>query len=396
MLSRKRVVVTGLGAVSAAGRGVGPFWRACVEGQSMLRPISRFDANEYGSPPAGEVPPGGNASENAVAEYTLDAVREAILQSGLSADMDTSSMGIVLGTCLGEAEAAFECLRANASETSRPAQRPVNRPLGFASPTERVAEAFGLSGPALTLSSACASGTSAMGVAADCIRRGEASTMLVCGVEMLSRFVVSGFWLLRALTSTVVRPFDRRRDGLALGEGAGVLVLEERDRALRRGATALAEVLGSASSGDAHHMTGPSPTGDGLVRAIEGALRDARDFPGKVDFISAHGTGTRYNDLMETIAIKRVFREDAHGIPVVSIKPVVGHTLGAAGALDAIVSVKVLREGVVPPTINYGEPDPECDLDYVPNCARSQPVRRVLSCSSAFAGNNSAVLMATP
>lgn len=394
MSPRARVVITGLGAVTSAGRGVEPFWRACVEGRGELRPISRFDATAYGCPPAGEIPTLDRTGENPVAGYALEASREALDQAGLASNVDAASMGIVLGTCLGETGVTFERLRAGASASR--SGRPDLGPVGFSAPTQKVAAAFGLAGPALTVSSACASGTAAMGLAADCIRRREADAMLVCGVDTLSRFVLSGFWLLRALTSTVVRPFDRRRDGLALGEGAGVVLLESRDRALRRGATALAELLGSGSSGDAHHMTGPSPTGDGLVRTIRATLRDAQDSPDTIDFISAHGTGTRYNDRMETIAIKRAFGEHAYRIPVVSIKPVVGHTLGAAGTLDAIVSVKVLQEGIVPPTLNHAEPDPDCDLDYVTDRARHHVVRRVLSCSSAFAGNNSAVVMATP
>jgi len=366
----------------------------------MLRPIARFDASEFGSPLGGEVPgcsPGGERiGEELATDFALDAAREALQHAGLVAEASATSTGLVMGTCLGEAEVAFRWLRACAPGTRDREALPGGRPGGFAGASTRLAETLGLEGPVLTLSSACASGTAATGLAADCIRRGESDVMLACGVEILSRFVVSGFWLLRALASGPVRPFDRRRDGLALGEGAGVLVLEEREHALRRGACALAEVMGSGSSGDAHHMTGPSPTGDGMVRAIEGALRDARTSPDAVSFISAHGTATQYNDRMESIAIKRAFGERAFRIPVTSIKPIVGHTLGAAGALEAILSIKVLREGIVPPTINYGEPDPECDLDYVPNSARRHAASCALSCSSAFAGNNATLLLKVP
>ena len=220
--------------------------------------------------------------------------------------------------------------------------------------------------------------------------------MLAGGVDALSRFVVSGFWSLRALAAAEPRPFDRRRDGLALGEGAGIVVLEEREIALARGAPVLAELLGSGSSGDAHHMTAPSPTGDGVVRAIEAALSNAELEPRAVDFVSAHGTGTPFNDRMETIALKRVFSDHAWKLPVNSVKPIVGHTLGAAGALEAILCVQALRDGIVPPTINYRERDPECDLDYVPDRARRHTVTCALSCSAAFAGNNATLLVGRP
>jgi len=220
--------------------------------------------------------------------------------------------------------------------------------------------------------------------------------MLAGGTDALSPFVLSGFGLLRALTTTQVRPFDRRRDGLALGEGAGVLVLEERARAEKRGAVILAEVLGGGSAADANHMTGPSPTGDGVARAMQAALADAGRPADSVDFISAHGTATPFNDRMETLAIKRVFGEHARRVPIDSIKPIVGHTLGAAGALEAILCVKAMQEGTVPPTINYDDPDPECDLDYVPNAARRLRVHCALSTSSAFAGNNAALLLGRP
>jgi 3-oxoacyl-[acyl-carrier-protein] synthase II len=366
----------------------------------MLRPIARFDAAEFGSPLAGEVPGrferDARVGEALATEFALDATREALQHAGLATEAVATSTGLVLGTCLGESEVAFRCLRAHTRRIPDSKALPGERFGGFAAPSTRLAEILGLGGPVLTLSSACASGTAATGMAADCIRRGECDVMLACGVEILSRFVVSGFWLLRALASGPVRPFDRRRDGLALGEGAGVLVLEERDHALERGARVLAEVMGSGSSGDAHHMTGPSPTGDGMVRAIRGALQDARLGAEAVGFISAHGTATPYNDRMESIAIKRVFGERAFRIPVISIKPIVGHTLGASGALEAILSIKVLREGIVPPTINYREPDPECDLDYVPNRARSHAAGCAMSCSSAFAGHNATLLLMAP
>ncbi len=403
MEPRRRVVVTGLGAVSAAGRGALAFWRAAVEARSGLGPVTRFDASDLGSPRVGEVPPRLFSSmleeteaQEPAAAFAHAASADALADAGLPASSLPRSSGVVLGTCLGGALASFEwILSRGALEDRRPPSRLASTG-SLSAPAQRVALAYGLEGPVLTLSTACASGTAAVGHAAECIRRGEADVILAGGVDVLSRFVVAGFRLLRALASVQVRPFDRRRDGLALGEGAGILVLEEREHALRRGGSILAEVLGFGSSGDANHMTGPSPTGDGVVRAAGAALRDAGSRPDAVDFISAHGTGTPYNDRMETIAIKRVFGERAYRIPVDSVKPIVGHTLGAAGALEAIVCIGAIREGIVPPTLNYAERDPECDLDYVPDEARSVEVRRALSLSSAFAGNNAALLLGAP
>jgi 3-oxoacyl-[acyl-carrier-protein] synthase II len=389
--ARRRVVVTGTGAVSAAGLGVEAFWRACVDGRSMLRPATRFDSSDYASPRVGEVPTAALAAAierggtEPAAAFAVDAAAQAVEQARLTGSSWPETTGAVLGTCLGGADALFDRIRGVADRTVSCG--------ALGAPAARLAREHDLRGPLLTVSIACASGTAAIGLAADCIARGEADRMLAGGVDALSRFVVSGFWSLRALAAGETRPFDRRRDGLALGEGAGIVVLEDREIALARGAPVLAEVLGSGSSGDAHHMTAPSPTGDGVVRAIEAALCHAGLEPRAVDFVSAHGTGTTFNDRMETIALKRVFAEHARQLPVNSIKPIVGHTLGAAGALEAILCVRVLRDGIVPPTINYHERDPECDLDYVPGRARRHAVTCALSCSSAFGGSNATLLL---
>lgn len=395
MPGRRRVIVTGMGVVSAAGAGVAPFWRACTEGHSALRAITRFDASRYGTLKAGEVPLEPDTGTDGATAFALAAARESLDLAGCDPTNLPRHSGVALGTCLGDASSVFRWLSAR-HERREGADLPPLPSGSFSAPARGLAEAFHIEGPILTLSTACASGTAAIAQAAECIRRGEADLMLAGGADALSEFVVSGFWLLRALTPGVMRPFDRRRDGLSLGEGAGIVVLEERERALRRDAPLLAEIVGSGSSADANHMTGPSPTGDGVVRSIGSALRDAGRGPESVEFISSHGTGTSFNDRMETIAFKRVFGDRAFRIPVNSIKPIVGHTLGAAGALEAIMCVLAMREGVLPPTIHYGEADPECDLDYVPNIARRLPARCVLSSSSAFAGNNAALVLSLP
>ncbi len=406
---RRVVAITGIGAVTAAGAGVETFWSACVEGRSALRPAgAEFAGTGPGgataTPPrvgAVDVDLGGTAPhpEERAAALLLRAADEALRSAAFPSGRLPAGAGAAIGTCLGGAIATFAWCDALAARRGPVAPvppwpaSPWPAAGGFAAPARRLAAARGLTGPVTTLSAACVSGTAAVAHAAETIRRGESDLMVAGGVDALSPFVVAGFGLLRALCSGVVRPFDRRRDGLALGEGAGVLVLEPLDAARRRGAPILAIVEGSGNAADAHHMTGPSPTGDGVARALQAALddagRDARD----VDFISAHGTGTPFNDRMETLAFKRVLGARAPEVPIDSIKPIVGHTLGAAGALEAILCVKAIGEGVVPPTAHLEEPDPECDLDYVPGVARRQVVRRALSTSSAFAGHNAALLL---
>lgn len=391
----RRVVVTGMGAITAAGVGVGSFWRACIEGRSALRLLTGPDFACFGDVPAGEVEAPLPAGEDRAAGLAFAAATEAIDAAGYSGSGLPPGSGIVLGTCLGGARDLFSRLdRGRRSEDQDRSTAPPSAWL--ACPALRLASANRLTGPVATLSSACSSGAAAIAHATDCIRRGEADLMLAGGADALSAFVVSGFWILRALTSTSVRPFDRRRDGLALGEGAGFMVLEETSHAEARGVPVQAEILGSGSAGDAYHMTCPSPTGDGALRAMSAALLDSRRTPESVDFISAHGTGTLQNDRMETCAITRLFGDRAARIPVNSIKPIIGHTLGAAGALEAILCVKVLQEGVLPPTINSVEPDPGGELLDIPRLPRRHAVRCALSTSSAFAGHNVSLLLGLP
>ncbi|HUD71515.1 MAG TPA: beta-ketoacyl-[acyl-carrier-protein] synthase family protein [Dongiaceae bacterium] len=403
MTSPRRVVaITGIGAVTAAGAGVQAFWTACVDGRSARRPAGAGFAGT-GAAGAAAPPPmvgavdldlGGAAPppEERAAALLLRAADEAMRAAALPSGRLPAGAGTAIGTCLGGALATFAWCDARAA-TRGPIAPPWPAPGGFAAPARRLAAERGLTGPVTTLSAACISGTAAVAHAAETIRRGESDLMLAGGVDALSPFVLAGFGLLRALAAGVMRPFDRRRDGLSLGEGAGVLVLESLDAARRRHAPILAIVEGSGSAADAHHMTGPSPTGDGVARALQAALDDAGRDALAVDFISAHGTGTPFNDRMETLAFKRVLGARAPEVPIDSIKPIVGHTLGAAGALEAILCVKAIGEGVVPPTAHLEEPDPECDLDYVRGAARRQAVRRALSTSSAFAGHNAALLL---
>jgi 3-oxoacyl-[acyl-carrier-protein] synthase II len=263
---------------------------------------------------------------------------------------------------------------------------------GLAGPTRSVARACGLLGPIVTLSTACSSGAAAIAEACGWIREGGASLMLAGGAESLTVFVLSGFAILQALTRDRMRPFDRRRDGLALGEGAAIVVLEERDAARRRGAPILAEVIGAGISSDAHHMTSPAPGGEGVGRAIAAALHDARLTAGHVSFVNAHGTGTVLNDAAEASALARLFRKGPD-VPVNAVKPVTGHTLGASGALEAILCVRAIGDGLLPPTIGCDEPEPQFALDVVRGAVRRQPVATALSLSCGFGGHNVALLL---
>jgi len=394
-MTRRRVVVTGMGAITSAGAGVEAFWRALVGGESQLRRASGLTGSNSGLQ-VGDVREPIPESSDRTAGFALAAASEAVRRALLGKDDLKLKAGIALGTCLGCAEGMFAWIgQAAGVTTARQSSAAILPPSGLGAPASMLASEYDLSGPVLTLSSACSSGTAAISAAFDCVRRGEADIMLAGGADALSHFVVSGFFVLGILTASSMRPFDRRRDGLALGEGAGMLVLEERDQAVARGAPIVAEILGSGSAQDAHRMTGPSPEGDGLARAIAAALRDAARGPGAVEFISAHGTATVQNDRSETIAIKRSFGA-ATRIPINSIKPITGHTLGAAGALEAIQCVQVIREGIVPPTVGCEEPDGDCDLDYVQGGARRTNVGCALSISSGFAGHNAALLVGRP
>lgn len=255
-----------------------------------------------------------------------------------------------------------------------------------------LATKYHLNGPNITVSTACASGTDALGIAARMILTGKADVMIAGGVDVLSDFAITGFHAFQALADEKVRPFDKKRNGLALGEGAAFVVLESEKHATQRKAKVYGKFLGYASRSDANHLTGPHREGRGLVDAISQTIIQADIKPDNVNYINAHGTGTLYNDLMETKAIKKVFGKIAYNIPISSTKSMLGHSFGAAGVIEAICCLLSIRTGVIPPTINFEERDPECDLDYVPNISRKHQVKIALSLSAGFGGQNSAVL----
>ena len=262
-------------------------------------------------------------------------------------------------------------------------------------PTRNLARWLGAAGPAVTVTTACASGATSLGLAADLLRSGQADVVLAGGADGLCRFVQRGFNVLRSLTRDAVRPFDRRRSGLLLGEGAGLVVLERVEAAARRGHPPLGYLLGHASTADGAHITAPDPEGRGLELAVRSALAEAGLAPDALDLVSAHGTGTPANDRVETDVLKRVLGPRARAIPVNSIKAHLGHTMGAAATLEAIMCLLAGRHGQVPPTLNYGEADPACDLDCVPNTARTWRPRVSLSTSLGFGGCNAALVLAT-
>jgi 3-oxoacyl-[acyl-carrier-protein] synthase II len=397
----RRAFISGCGAVSPLGCGVAAFWEGLLAGRSALAPIRSFDTAGLTNTLACEVPDFIPAERlgaeeagrlDRIGQYALAAAREALGDAGLDlARLDPSRVGIVAGTTLGSMLLGEAYVRSRHESTPFDARQLLHVP--YAATATRLARALGVRGPVVSPSIACASGTHAVGLALELIRQGQGDVFVVGGAETVCHFVVSGFNSLRATTATAVRPFDARRDGLAIGEGAAMLVIESAAHAQARGAAVDVEVAGCGLSGDAVHMTAPARDGAGAARAMRAALQDAGAAPEQIDFISAHGTATVFNDAMEMAAIERVFGKAAPRVPVNSIKGAIGHTLAAAGSFEAIMCTRVLREGVIPPTTGCEQLDPACRLDVVRGEPRRQEVRLALSTSSAFAGNNAAIVL---
>ncbi len=406
----RKVVVTGVGIVSPLGIGRVENWANLLEGRSGIDRIRTLNASDLPSRIAGEV-----SSFVPEAHFSVKDLRRldrftqfAVLASRLAvedADLDLQAgdpdrVGAYIGSGVG----GIQTLEAAVPDAARgryrrisPAAVPrmlINLAAG------QVAIRFGIKGPTLGHAAACASGAHAIGEAFRLVKFGLADTMLAGGTEApIARTALAGFAAMRALArwdgppAAACRPFERDRTGFVLSEGAAVLVLESLDRARNRGARIYCELLGYGATTDAHHVTVPAPDGDGAARCMARALNDARVDPARVDYISAHGTATRYNDAVETLAIKRVFGAHATSVWISSIKSMVGHMLGAGGAMEAATCALALHHGRVPPTINYDHPDPECDLDYVPNVAREKKLEYALSNSFGFGGTNAALVM---
>jgi 3-oxoacyl-[acyl-carrier-protein] synthase II len=380
-------------------------WRKILDGQSGIGPITRFDASAHETKIAGEVK--GFTPEEYITpkelrrmdlfiQYAMAATKVAMEGSGLDmAREDPERVGVVVGTGLGGLP-TLEKYHSILLEKGPGRISPFFIPMLIANEAPgNIAIQYGIKGPNLSIVTACATGGHSIGDAYRIIQYGDADVMVAGGTEAnLTPLTVGGFNALKALSTRndapekASRPFDKERDGFVIGEGAGIVIMEELDHAQKRGATIYAEVAGYGYNGDAYHITAPSPDGDGSARCMKMALRDANVDTAAVDHINAHGTSTDLNDAAETVAIKRVFGERAYKIPVSSTKSMIGHLLGAAGAVEAIFTILALRDQICPPTINYEHPDPECDLDYVANTARKHPINFAISNSFGFGGTN--------
>ena len=404
----RRVVVTGLGMVTPLGLDARATWEGLLAGRSGVRRIEHFADERFAGTVAAEVrgfdPTAFMERKEArradrFTQFAIAAAEEARGQAGHEPpEGGDARMATLIGTAIGGAltmEREYEALRERGPGRVSPFT--LTRMLPDMAGGE-LSIRLGAKGVNFAVASACASGADAIGVAAGMIRRGEADAAMAGGAEAaVTPLVVAGFAAARALTestdpATASRPFDANRDGFVIGEGAGVLLLEAEERALARGAEPLAELAGYGASSDAFHVTQPDEEAAGAALAMETALAEAGMAPDDVDYLNAHGTSTQLNDRCETVAVKRVFGGHAHTLPVSSTKSMTGHLLGAAGAVEAGVAVLALRHGAIPPTINYETPDPDCDLDYVPNAARAAPLRAVMTNAFGFGGHNSSLV----
>lgn len=377
------------------------FWKNLLAGVCGIRPLSLFDASTYRTRTAaevGQIPDGFlTAAEkrrmSRADRMGLAAAQEALRQAELDPSReDPTRIGVILGggtSGLLDSEAFFDTWLHGGR--ARPSRVLNHLPDAI---TDRVAQRFGFEGIKSTITTACSSAANAMGYACDAIAGGFADAVVTGGSDVLARLTYGGFNSLRSVDPDPCRPFDRERRGLSIGEAAGILVFEEEERARRRGAPILAEFLGYGVTSDAYHMTAPDPSGAAGARTIRAALAAARVDARDVDYVNAHGTATPQNDSAETAAVKSALGERGREIPISSIKSMIGHCLCASGAIEAVATVLTVREGKIPPTIHYEHPDPACDLDYVPNEAREQPVSVALSSSFAFGGNSSVVVIA--
>ena len=406
---QRRVVVTGLGLVTPLGIGVEETWSALVAGKSGIAPITRFDASNMNTKIAGEVKnfkPEDYVSRKDLRRmdiftiYAMAASRIAVEDANLNIDDNNADQtGVVIGCGLGGL-ATIEKFHSVLLEQGPRKISPFFIPMLIANMAPgQISIAFGAKGPNVAIETACAAGTHAVGDAFKHIQRGAADVMITGGVEStITALGISGFNAMRALSTRneapekASRPFDRDRDGFVMAEGSGILILEALEHALERGANILAEVIGYGLTGDAHHMSAPAPEGEGMARCMQMALDDAGVAPEEVDYINAHGTSTDLNDSFETKAIKTVFGEYSYKVAVSSTKSMTGHLLGGAGGVESAIAVLTIKHGTIPPTINYENPDPECDLDYVPNVCREADVRTVLTNSFGFGGTNAALV----
>jgi len=414
-VTRRRVVVTGLGTVNPLGRSIDEFWKNAQAGVSGIGPITLFDPARFTSRIAGEVndwdpevymPRRESRRLDRSAQFFVVAVDQALTHAGISYEEDDPAAvraGVVVGTGIGgiiTTQNEVDTLRDRGPDRISPLSitKIISNMAGGV-----VSIRHHLYGPNTCTVTACAASANAIGDAAEIIRRDAADVMVAGGNEAgIVEFALAGFCASRAVSTRnddpqgASRPFDLDRDGFVMAEGAAALILEEREHAIARGATIHGEILGYGMSADGYHITLPRPGGAGAARAMQAALDDAGMAPADIDYINAHGTSTSANDATETAAIKTVFGDQAYRVPISSTKSMTGHLLGGAGALEALACILAIRDGVVAPTINYTTPDPECDLDYVPNEAREVTVRTTMTNSFGFGGHNVALVIGAP
>lgn len=409
--SRRRVVITGLGAVSPLGSSVQQTWEGWINGVSGIRRITQFDPGEMPCQIAGEIPdfnPEDYMERKEArrvprsSQIALASAIQAAVDAGLSAPFtDGERCGVVFGTAIGGVDRVIDGYQTYLSQGLERVN-PFTLPSGIPNLAAfMIAKQFQCTGPNSTITTACATGTQAVGEGTELIRRGAADLVISGGTEALIRdFSIGGFCAMRALPvnynsnpSAASRPFDALREGFVFSEGAAVLVLEELEHALGRKARIYAEVVGQASSADAYHVAAPDPAALGPARAMRWALQDAGIAPSEIDYINAHGTSTPLNDLGETRAIKMVLGEHAYKVAISSTKSMIGHAMGASGALEAMACALAITHSCLPPTINYENPDPDCDLDYVPNTARQQSTDITLSNSFGLGGQNACLVL---
>lgn len=406
----KRVVITGMGVISPVGTGVDQFFAALKEGKSGIDVVTRFDTEGYDTKIAGEVkdfdPVDYIDKKEAkrmdrYAQFAVAATKMAIDSSKLNVEeIDNTRFGVCIGSGIGGME-TLENQHMVLKEKGPGRVSPFFVPMMISNiAAGNISIAFNAQGPNTTVVTACASATNAIGEAYKTIQRGDADIMVSGGSEAsITPLAFAGFCAMKAMSTrnddpkAASRPFDKDRDGFVMGEGAGILILEELEHAVKRGATIYGEVVGYGTTGDAHHITAPAPDGAGAYRAMLAAVKDAGIKPEQIDYINAHGTSTEMNDKFETMAIKTLMGDAAKDVAISSTKSMTGHLLGAAGAIEAMACLMAINESIIPPTINYTTPDENCDLFYVPNKAIQREVNYALSNSLGFGGHNASIIL---
>jgi len=406
----KRVVITGMGCVTPVGNNVKEFWAALAAGKSGIQKITYFDVSSYPSQVAGEVknfdPSAYIEAKNArkldkFAQYAIVSTYMALEDSGINLpEINKERAGVILGSGIGGLQ-VIEDQHAILMQKGPSKVSPFLIPMLIADEAPgQIAINCGFKGPNLSVSTACASASHAIGISFRTIRYGEADVMITGGSDAaVTPLGLAGFCQMKALSThndfpqEASRPFDKERDGFVMADGGGVLILESLEHAQKRGARIYAELVGSGMTADAYHITAPDPEGEGARLVMAKALEDAEINLNDVDYINAHGTSTEYNDKIETLAIKKLFGQSAYKIPISSTKSMTGHMLGAGGAVELIACVKTITENIIHPTINYKNPDPECDLDYVPNKTREKEVKVAISNSFGFGGHNACLVV---